>query len=121
MFEAYNDRAGVNRRFVKHGLESANEILGFDAFELDKWDVVGNWDQAAGCHHQFYLPKEDLCSAGVALPAGRRILLSRAINMTPRIARRCVALPTVSLWICGRRRSSIGSSTFCPLPTDRRD
>lgn len=72
--DAYNDSEGVNRRFVRHGLERANEIIGDEVFDLEKWDVVGCWDQARGCHNQCYVAKENLCLAGVAVPAGRRIL-----------------------------------------------
>lgn len=74
VYEAYNDGDGVNRRFVRHGLERANEILGFEAFELGNWDVIGKWNEASGCHKQFYFPKEDICLAGMNVPAGRRIL-----------------------------------------------
>src|SRR5699024_10600870 len=61
-------------RFVKHGLERANEILGYDAFDLDKWDVIGGWDQENGCHNQFYFPKLDVSLERTVLPAGRRLM-----------------------------------------------
>ncbi|GLA89573.1 hypothetical protein AtubIFM56815_004056 [Aspergillus tubingensis] len=71
---AYNDPEGINRRFIKHGLERANEILGPDTFDLDKWAVIGRWDAAQGSHNQYYLPSEDVSLAGKTIPAGRRIL-----------------------------------------------
>lgn len=121
MLEAYSDRAGVNRRFAKHGLERANEILGIDAFELDKCDVVGNWDQAAGCHNRFYLPKEDLCSAGVAFPAGRRILgvQSHKYGAADRETLcRAADCEVVNLWSASEQYRIC---YFCSLPAGRRD
>ncbi|RAL14149.1 uncharacterized protein BO97DRAFT_469400 [Aspergillus homomorphus CBS 101889] len=71
---AYNDPEGVNRRFIKHGLERANEALEREAFELDRWDVVGHWDAENGSHDQFYFPTDSVSLAGATIPAGRRIL-----------------------------------------------
>lgn len=121
VFEAYNDKPGVNRRFVKHGLERANEILGFDAFELDKWDVVGNWDQAAGCHNQFYFPKEDVRLAGAIVPAGRRILAvqSHKYDAADRETLcRPADLELVDLWSASQQYRIC---YFCPLRAHRRD
>lgn len=71
---AYNDTEGFNRRFIKHGLERANEILGPDTFDLDKWDVIGRWDAAQGSHNQYYVPSEEVSLTGETIPAGRSIL-----------------------------------------------
>lgn len=74
VFAAYNDVPGVNRRFVKHGLERANDVLGYEAFVLDQWDVAGSWDHENGCHNQFYFPTEDVSLEGTVFPAGRLLL-----------------------------------------------
>jgi len=71
---AYNDKHGNNHRFIKNGLERANEMLGHGAFDLEKWDVVGSWDQENGSHNQYYYPKTDVWLGGDVVPAGRRIL-----------------------------------------------
>ncbi|PYH55057.1 uncharacterized protein BO96DRAFT_435407 [Aspergillus niger CBS 101883] len=71
---AYNDSEGFNRRFIKHGLERANEILGPDTFDLDKWDVIGRWDAAHGSHNQYYVPSDEVSLTGETIPAGRSIL-----------------------------------------------
>lgn len=64
VYNAYNDPEGCNRRFIKHGLERANNALGHQIFDLNKWDVYGRWDPENGCHDQLYYPKEDLKLAG---------------------------------------------------------
>ncbi|RAK99256.1 class I SAM-dependent methyltransferase [Aspergillus ibericus CBS 121593] len=71
---AYNDPEGVNRRFIQHGLERANEILGNDAFDLEKWAVVGRWDAEHGSHNQYYLASGEVALGGATVPAGRSIL-----------------------------------------------
>ncbi|PWY91603.1 hypothetical protein BO94DRAFT_397650 [Aspergillus sclerotioniger CBS 115572] len=71
---AYNDPEGVNRRFIKHGLERANDILGYEAFDLEKWSVTGRWDAEHGSHNQYYLPSGEVALGGAIVPAGRSIL-----------------------------------------------
>lgn len=71
---AYNDKHGNNHRFIKNGLERANEVLGHEAFELEKWDVVGSWNQENGSHDQYYYSKTNVSLGGEVAPAGRRIL-----------------------------------------------
>ncbi|RMJ23133.1 Pfam:DUF2260 [Aspergillus sp. HF37] len=112
VYDAYNDSVGVNRRFVRHGLERANEILGDDAFDPEKWDIVGCWDQARGCHNQYYIAKENLCLAGAAVPAGRRILAiqSHKYDAADRETLcRAAGLGLVDLW------SSSGQYQVCYL------
>lgn len=70
---AYNDPEGVNRRFIKHGLERANEVLEREVFELDRWDVVGQWDAENGSHDQSYVATSDVALADRKVPAGMRI------------------------------------------------
>ncbi|RAH80041.1 hypothetical protein BO86DRAFT_449371 [Aspergillus japonicus CBS 114.51] len=70
---AYNDPEGVNRRFIKHGLERANEILEHEAFALDRWDVVGQWNAENGSHDQFYVSTGEVELANKRVQAGTRI------------------------------------------------
>ncbi|OOF90644.1 hypothetical protein ASPCADRAFT_409902 [Aspergillus carbonarius ITEM 5010] len=71
---AYNDPEGVNCRFIKHGLERANEVLGYEAFDHEKWSVMGCWDAEHGSHNQYYLPLDEVDLGGVTVPVGRSIL-----------------------------------------------
>lgn len=71
---AYNDEKGLNRRFIKHGLEKANAVVGHEAFDLNTWEVFGRWDRENGCHNQFYSPRTDVSVVGSAVPAGKRLL-----------------------------------------------
>lgn len=74
VYNAYNDPEGFNRKFIKHGLERANKILGREVFDLDKWDVRGRWDRENGCHDQLYFPKENLELEGRPFSTDQSIL-----------------------------------------------
>ncbi|KAI7974086.1 hypothetical protein EIK77_002951 [Talaromyces pinophilus] len=78
VFKAYNDPEGANQRFVKNGLCRANQILGYDAFDLNHWHVKGIWEAENGRHSQYYYPDTDLSLGdrdGMQfVPAGKSIL-----------------------------------------------
>ncbi|KAL4994226.1 hypothetical protein BDV10DRAFT_197702 [Aspergillus recurvatus] len=78
VLQAYNDPDGINHRFVKNGLVRANQILGYEAFDLEKWDVRGVWDEEKGAHNQYYTARVDVSLDGVDIPAGHRLLAVRS-------------------------------------------
>ncbi|KAK2733980.1 hypothetical protein FQN55_003076 [Onygenales sp. PD_40] len=80
VFKAYNDSYGVTRDFYLIGLSNANSILGFDAFKIEEWDVVGLYDEVAGCHKAYYVPRKDVDIKGVHLKKGERIFLEQAFK-----------------------------------------
>jgi EasF-like predicted methyltransferase len=73
VLNAYNDPDGMNHRFVKNGLKHANRVLGREAFDLDKWRVVGDWDAEKGAHNQNYCPRVNVSLEGVRIAAGRKL------------------------------------------------
>ncbi|RJE19593.1 hypothetical protein PHISCL_08063, partial [Aspergillus sclerotialis] len=127
VFAAYNDTPGVNRKFVKHGLERANTILGYEAFELDKWDVQGHWDAEKGCHNQFYVPRIDVTRSRGVIPAGRQILAIKSHKYDAEdreVLCRMAGLEIVDLWSSDEQyrndvRMRYLSMEFCLIhPTD---
>ncbi|KAL4912435.1 hypothetical protein BDW62DRAFT_216318 [Aspergillus aurantiobrunneus] len=78
VLRAYNDPGGINHRFVKNGLVHANKILGYHAFDLANWKVIGNWDKAKGVHNQYYCPRIDVSLEGTHIPAGHSLLAVRS-------------------------------------------
>ena len=74
VYRAYNDQAGKTREFYLNGLAHANALLGKKVFELGKWDIVGEYDDAAGRHQAFYFPTTDTVVDGVCVKAGEKIL-----------------------------------------------
>jgi EasF-like predicted methyltransferase len=73
VFEAYNDPQGLNRKFIKHGLERANKLLAYNAFDLSKWDVAGRWDEHNGRHEQLYTTLTTVELNGIILPANQAL------------------------------------------------
>jgi EasF-like predicted methyltransferase len=73
VFDAYNDPQGLNQKFIKHGLERANELLGYNAFDLKRWGVVGYWDEHNGRHEQLYTTLTTVELNGITLSANQTL------------------------------------------------
>lgn len=75
VWKGYNDPEGINHRFVKNGLSRANQILGYDAFDLEHWHVQGIWDDENRRHINYYYPEVDvnLGDSSKRVPAGKKL------------------------------------------------
>ncbi|KAL8933764.1 MAG: hypothetical protein Q9211_005596 [Gyalolechia sp. 1 TL-2023] len=73
VYHAYNDREGKTHEFLLNGLVHANRLLGKDVFKLGDWEVIGEYDEAAGRHQAFYSPLKDLVIDGVDIAAGEKV------------------------------------------------
>jgi EasF-like predicted methyltransferase len=78
VWNAYNDFAGDNRRFVMNALSHANHDLGCEAFRLSEWTVEGVWDAVDKCHNQYVVPLKDVILEGTFLRKGERILVCQS-------------------------------------------
>ncbi|KAF4549171.1 Histidine-specific methyltransferase-like protein [Elsinoe fawcettii] len=78
VYHAYNDRHGLTHEFVLQGLSQANQLLGYVAFNVADWEVIGEYDSAAGRHHAFVSPKKDVVVEGIQIPAGERIRIEES-------------------------------------------
>lgn len=70
---AYNDRLGTTHQFVRNGLVHANHILDKDVFQLQNWQIIGEYDQSAGRHQAFYRAVQDAVVDGEYIKAGTKI------------------------------------------------
>ncbi|KAK2736391.1 hypothetical protein FQN57_000768 [Myotisia sp. PD_48] len=82
VFRAYNDSEGVTRQFYLNGLSNANSVLGFEAFKLNEWDVLGEFKRTEGCHKAYYVPKKDVNFQGITIKQGERIFFEQAFKYT---------------------------------------
>lgn len=73
VFHAYNDQEGKTHEFVRNGLTHANAILGKEAFRQQDWEVIGEYDEAAGRHQAFYSAVRDMDIEGLQFQAGERV------------------------------------------------
>ncbi|OQN97327.1 hypothetical protein B0A48_16391 [Cryoendolithus antarcticus] len=80
VYQAYNDLQGVTNRFTINGLNHANKILGYDAFDLNNWYAAGEYSAAEGLHRAHVVPRSDCVVAGIAIRGGERIRIEESVK-----------------------------------------
>ena len=78
VYHAYNDRENVTHDFILNGLNHANELMGKTVFNLEDWDVIGEYDTQAGRHHAFVSPRKDVIIEGVHISRGERVRIEES-------------------------------------------
>lgn len=69
-------------RFILNGLKNANDILKETVFEVDDWEVVGEFvvDKNGGRHQAFYTPKKDVTVLNVQIEAGEKVQVEQSLK-----------------------------------------
>lgn len=80
VYRAYNDSAGITRKFYENGLANANKTLGREVFRPDEWEVVTEYDAVNGRHQAFYVPTKDVSVSDVLLRRGEKIIFEEAFK-----------------------------------------
>lgn len=83
VYHAYNDKEGITHKFVRNGLDQANRLIGKDVFKQEDWDIIGEYDEAAGRHQAFYCAMKDLDIEDVHVNAGERIRVEESYKYSP--------------------------------------
>lgn len=78
VYHAYNDCENVTHEFILNGLKHANNLMGIEAFKLDDWEVIGEFDETAGRHHAFVAPLKDVVVQDVKIPKGERVRIEES-------------------------------------------
>jgi EasF-like predicted methyltransferase len=78
VYHAYNDHKGVTHQFILNGLKHANELMGKNTFNMEEWEVIGEYDKEAGRHHAFVSPRKDVVIDGVSIKQGERIRIEES-------------------------------------------
>lgn len=78
VYHAYNDREGLTHEFVLTGLKQANRLLGYDAFDISKWTVIGRYNKETDRHEAFVSPKEDVTVEGAFIRAGEQVRIEES-------------------------------------------
>ncbi|CAO2654627.1 Nn.00g113600.m01.CDS01 [Neocucurbitaria sp. VM-36] len=78
VYHAYNDRDNVTHEFILNGLKHANKLMGETAFDIQDWEVIGEYDQEAGRHHAFVSPRKDVVIDDVHISQGERIRIEES-------------------------------------------
>lgn len=79
VYHAYNDRENVTHEFILNGLKHANRIIGQGSvFNLEDWQVIGEYDKESGRHHAFVSPRKSVVIDGVSIVPGERIRIEES-------------------------------------------
>lgn len=78
VFHAYNDRDGTTHNFTMNGLQHANRLLGYEAFDLDKWYPIGEYDSVGERHRAHVAPKSNVTVEGVFVKQGEKIRIEES-------------------------------------------
>ena len=78
VYRAYNDSEDLTQLFYRNGLDHANKLLGFEAFQQQDWGVVGTYDAVRGRHEAFYQALKDVSIAKMTFTKGDRLKLEDA-------------------------------------------
>jgi uncharacterized SAM-dependent methyltransferase len=67
-----------------NGLLHANDILGEPVFELDDWEVIGEYvfDKEGGRLQAFYTPLRDIRYRDIQFKAGERIQVEQSLKFS---------------------------------------
>lgn len=82
VYHAYNDREGVTHQFIMNGLVHANKVLGEKVFNLEDWNVVGEYvhDRLGGRHQAFYVPNRDVVFNDMVFKAYDRVQVEQSLK-----------------------------------------
>lgn len=78
VYHAYNDRDNVTHDFISNGLRHANALMKEEAFKIEDWEVIGEYDEVAGRHHAFVAPRKDVVIDGVKILGGERVRIEES-------------------------------------------
>ncbi|TIA55540.1 hypothetical protein D6C79_00388 [Aureobasidium pullulans] len=78
VYHAYNDREGLTHEFILAGLTQANKLLGYDAFDVSKWEVIGRYNKETDRHEAFVSPKVDVTIEGALIRAGEQVRIEES-------------------------------------------
>lgn len=78
VYHAYNDRDGVTHEFTMNGLHHANRLLGYEAFEMNDWMAIGEYDSKGMRHRAFVAPKRDVTVEGVHVKQGEKVRIEES-------------------------------------------
>lgn len=78
VYHAYNDKADVTHNFTSNGLKHANRLLDYEAFRVEDWDAIGEFDQQGSRHRAFVVPNKDVTVEGVLIRKGERVRIEES-------------------------------------------
>lgn len=78
VYKAYNDDQGLTHRFYRNALDHANNLLGYEAFKQEDWEILGQYNETEGRHEAFFQALEDVSVAETIFKKGDKLKLEDA-------------------------------------------
>lgn len=82
VYHAYNDKQGVTHKFIRNGLQHANQIFGHEEFDMKKWTVIGEYNKAARRHQAFVSPTQETRIDGVVIHKDERVRIEESYKFS---------------------------------------
>lgn len=80
VYHAYNDREAITHSFIRNGLLHANKLLGSEEFDLENWEVIGEYNSTIGGHNAHVSPRRDTTIDGVRIAANERVFVEQSLK-----------------------------------------
>ena len=78
VYKAYNDDQGLTHRFYRNALDHANNLLGYEAFKQEDWEILGQYNETEGRHEAFFQALEDVSVVEIVFKKGDKLKLEDA-------------------------------------------
>ena len=86
----------MTHKFILNGLTHANALMGDRTFNMDDWEIIGEYDVKAGRHHAFVAPRKDVVVDGVTVKQGERIRIEESYKYSHKEAKKLWELARLS-------------------------
>ncbi len=95
----------MTHNFTSNGLEHANRLLGYEAFNPDVWEAIGKYDSQGSRHQAFVAPEIDVTVEGALIKKGEKVRIEESHKWPFRRAKR--------LWYEAGAKHDIIEGSFC--------
>ena len=98
----------MTHNFTSNGLKHANRLLGYEAFNPEVWEAIGQYDRQGSRHQAFVAPEIDVTVEGAHVEKGEKIRIEESHKWPFRRAAR--------LWYEACAKNSVIEGAFFSNP-----
>lgn len=98
----------MTHNFTSNGLKHANRLLGYEAFNPDIWEAIGQYDRQGSRHQAFVVPNTDVTVEGAHIKKGEKVRIEESHKWPLRRAER--------LWYEAGAKNSVIEGAFFGTP-----
>lgn len=98
----------MTHNFTSNGLKHANRLLGYEAFNPDIWEAIGQYDRQGSRHQAFVVPNTDVTVEGAHIKRGEKVRIEESHKWPLQRAER--------LWYEAGAKNSVIEGAFFGTP-----